>query len=338
MCSCFTGFLYCIWSQRDQKLWTLKPLLKRGRSSVAWSPVSDHGWQKKGFSRNREDGRRGECGVWVYRGFLRGSLGLYLCAGRSWNQRKKGLLPWLAGAHYSLFHGLWFNACLTGFFFSSWLLISFCQLYILMCVFMEIFIVHMLHIKHHHKAFLLQSCWNKWCYYYNNFIGLYLFCNEKDLWLLEPSAQAGFTAFWSYSDLMELLKLLKCSISQLRWAHKAEWDRRNRTFAWCHAAWLIPDQEASIGLILHTMVTLYFIVHVITTPRITLATFQMRCQGSCGPGDGWRSCTSSQRFAQRLCCSVWTRPTFLFLHPRHRFVFGNLGGVANARGMRRCFP
>lgn len=73
---------------------------------------------------------------------------------------------------------------------------------------MEIFIVHMLHIKHHHKAFFLQPCWNKWCYYYNNFIGLYLFGNEKDLWLLEPSTQADFTAFCSCSDLMELLELL----------------------------------------------------------------------------------------------------------------------------------
>lgn len=66
----------------------------------------------------------------------------------------------------------------------------------------------MLHIKHHHKAFFLQPCWNKWCYYYNNFIGLYLFGNEKDLWLLEPSTQADFTAFCSCSDLMELLELL----------------------------------------------------------------------------------------------------------------------------------
>lgn len=128
--------------------------------------------------------------------------------GSSWNQRKRGLLPWLAGSHYLLFHGLWFNACLTGYFFFFWLLISFCQLYILIHVFMEIFMAHMLHIKHHHKAFLLQPCWNKWCYYYNNFIGLYLFGNEKDLWLLEPSTQAAFTAFCSCSDLMELLKLL----------------------------------------------------------------------------------------------------------------------------------
>lgn len=77
--------------------------------------------------------------------------------------------------------------------------------------------------------------------------------NEKDLWLLEPSTQAVFTAFCSYSDLMELLKLLKYSISQQRWAHEAEGaDRRHRTFAGS----LLPDQEACSGVILHTMVTL----------------------------------------------------------------------------------
>lgn len=121
-----------------------------------------------------------------------------------------------------------------------------------MYVFMEIFIVHMLHIKHHHKAFLLQSCWNKWCYYYNNFIGLYLFCNEKDLWLLEPSTQAVFTAFYSWSDLMELLKLLKDSISQQRRAYKAEWaDRRKKTSVCSRTAWLSPGQEAGVAFILY---------------------------------------------------------------------------------------
>lgn len=220
--------------------------------------------KKRAFSQSRggwqsREVRRVSLSI---RDFSVASLARTFAFGSRWNQRKKGLSPWLAGAHYSLFHGLWFNACLTGFFFfSSWLLISFCQLYILMHVFMEIFIAHMLHIKHHHKAFLLQSCWNKWCYYYNNFIGLYLFCNEKDLWLLEPSTQAAFTAFCSCSDLMELLKLLKYSISQLSWAYKAERaDRRNRAFACCHTARLIPGREANTAFILHTMAMLYFTV------------------------------------------------------------------------------
>lgn len=193
----------------------------------------------------------------------------------------------------------------------------------------------MLHIKHHHKAFLLQSCWNKWCYYYNNFIGLYLFCNEKDLWLLEPSTQAVFTALCSYSDLMELLKLLKYSISQQRWAYKAEWaDRRNRTFACCHTACLIPDQEASIDLLLHTMVMLYFMVLVITTPKITLATLQMRCQGH-WPGEinGWaalvlRSLHSTCACQRRHC---WL---FCFCMRRTDLCLGIPGDVVNARGMR----
>lgn len=141
-----------------------------------------------------------------------------------------------------------------------------------MHVFMEIFMVHMLHIKHYHKAFLLQSCWNKWCYYYNNFIELYLFCNEKDLWLLEPSTQAVFTAFCSCSDLMELLKLLKHSISQQKWAHKAEGGDRSRRF----------DHEIKMGLTLFTM--FYLMGFVIAPPKMGLCPSEMRCQGCC-PGE-----------------------------------------------------
>lgn len=127
----------------------------------------------------------------------------------------------------------------------------------------------MLHIKHYHKAFLLQSCWNKWCYYYNNFIELYLFCNEKDLWLLEPSTQAVFTAFCSCSDLMELLKLLKYSISQQKWAHKAEGADRSRRF----------DHKVRMGFTLHTM--LYLMGFIIAPPKMGLSPSEMRCQGCC---------------------------------------------------------
>lgn len=126
---------------------------------------------------------------------------------------------------------------------------------------------------------------------------------------------------------------LKYSISQQRWAYKAEWaDRRNRTFACCHTACLIPDQEASIGLILDTMVMLYFMVLIITMPKIMLATLQMRCQGNWrGEISGWAALVLG---SLRSTCACQHRHGWLFCFCMQctDLWLGIPRGVAKARG------
>lgn len=127
---------------------------------------------------------------------------------------------------------------------------------------------------------------------------------------------------------------LKYSISQQRWAYKAEWaDRRNRTFACCHTACLLPDQEASIGLILDTMVMSYFMVLTITMPEIMLATLQMRCQGNWrGEISGWAA--PVLRSLHGTCaCQRSHRWLFCFCMQCTDLWLGIPRGVARARGM-----
>lgn len=71
---------------------------------------------------------------------------------------------------------------------------------------------------------------------------------------------------------MELLKLLKDSISQQKWVHKAEGADRSRRF----------DHKIRMGSKLLT--TVYLMGFVIATPKMGLCPSEMRCQGCC-PGE-----------------------------------------------------
>lgn len=72
---------------------------------------------------------------------------------------------------------------------------------------------------------------------------------KKTCGCLSHQTQAVFTALCSCSDLMELLKLLKYSISQQKWAHKAEGAERSSRFD--HKIRMLLTMFYLIFLLLH---------------------------------------------------------------------------------------